>query len=300
MPPAPAAHATHDPLAIAAYAAGDATGGELTAASALVATCEACAALHHDLRAIALALPATTAPAPRPRDFRLTPDQAASLTPTGWRRLLAPFAGPSFGFAKPLGTGLATLGLTGILVAGASGIPLGGATAMPADQASGGGAVAMQAPAASAAASAEDQLYEYNAAGTEAPAAGDGGPGPVPGASVLDDREAATDDREAATDDRGGMIGTGPAVSKAPDDPGSLAQGGGAAPEASDENLTIAGQPVPAVGDPGAAESDPGANARAPLAPAVPPTAWLGGAALLALVLGFGLLMLRWTARRLV
>ena len=129
MPHLPATHATHDPLAIAAYAAGDATGDELAAASTLVATCEACAALHHDLRAIALALPATTAPAPRPRDFRLTPDQAASLAPTGWRRLLAPFAGPSFGFAKPLGTGLATLGLTGILVAGASGIPLGGGAA---------------------------------------------------------------------------------------------------------------------------------------------------------------------------
>jgi hypothetical protein len=128
---AAAGHAEHDPLLVAAYAAGDATGAQLDEAAGLVATCHACAALHHDLRAIVLALPATAAaaPSPRPRDFRLTAEQAASLRPAGWRRLLAPLAGPSFAFARPLGTGLATIGLAGILVAGASGIPLGGGAA---------------------------------------------------------------------------------------------------------------------------------------------------------------------------
>ena len=93
MPHLPASHADHDPLAIAAYAAGDATGPELDDALALVAACADCAALHHDLRAIAAALPGLPAQA-RSRDFRLTPEQAASLRPAGWRRLLAPFAGP--------------------------------------------------------------------------------------------------------------------------------------------------------------------------------------------------------------
>ncbi len=132
MPHLPASHADHDPLAIAAYAAGDATGPELDDALALVAACGDCAALHHDLRAIAAALPALPAPV-RTRDFRLTPEQAASLRPAGWRRLLAPFAGPKFSFAGPLGAGLATLGLAGFLVAGSLGVPL--AASAPADSA---------------------------------------------------------------------------------------------------------------------------------------------------------------------
>ncbi len=123
----PTAHATHDPLLVAALAAGDAAGAELEAASALVAGCDACAALHRDLRLIAAALPAMPAPH-RSRDFRLTAGQAASLRPTGWRRLLAPFAGPRFAFAAPLGSGLAALGLAGLLLAG-NGLPPGGATA---------------------------------------------------------------------------------------------------------------------------------------------------------------------------
>ena len=122
MPHLPPSHADHDPLAIAAYAAGDATGPELDDALALVAACADCAALHHDLRAIASALPGLPAPA-RSRDFRLTPEQAASLRPAGWRRLLAPFAGPKFAFAGPVGAGLATLGLAGILVADRSASP---------------------------------------------------------------------------------------------------------------------------------------------------------------------------------
>ena len=123
----PAAHATHDLLLVAAFAAGDATGAELEAAAALVAGCPGCAALHGDLRLIAAALPAMPAPR-RSRDFRLTAGQAASLRPAGWRRLLAPFAGPRFAFAAPLGSGLAALGLAGLLLAG-TGLPLGGSTA---------------------------------------------------------------------------------------------------------------------------------------------------------------------------
>jgi hypothetical protein len=124
------AHATHAPELIAAYAAGDATGRDLETATALVAACAECSTLHHDLRAIAVALPELPAPV-RSRDFRLTPEQAASLRPTGWRRVLGVLAGPRFAFAAPLGTGLATLGIAGILlgtIAGAPLVPLGGAT----------------------------------------------------------------------------------------------------------------------------------------------------------------------------
>jgi hypothetical protein len=116
-------HADHDRLLVATYAAGDATGAELETAQALVATCADCATLHRDLRAIAGAVAALPAPV-RSRDFRLTPEQAARLRPSPWRRLLAPFAGPRFAFAGPLGTGLATLGIAGLLVAGSLGTPL--------------------------------------------------------------------------------------------------------------------------------------------------------------------------------
>ncbi len=125
MPHIPDRHADHDRLLVAAYAAGDATGGELDRAIALVAVCPDCAALHHDLRAISAALPATAAPV-RTRDFRFTPDQARSLRPSRLRGWLTPLAGPGFAFAAPLGTGLATLGVAGLLLAGSLGIPVGG------------------------------------------------------------------------------------------------------------------------------------------------------------------------------
>ena len=115
-------HRNHDLLLIAALAAGDAEGTDLERARDLVAACDDCAALHHDLRTISAALPATPAPT-RSRDFRLTPEQADSLRPAGWRRLLAPLAGPRFAFAAPLGGSLAALGIAGILVAGAACAP---------------------------------------------------------------------------------------------------------------------------------------------------------------------------------
>ena len=123
-------HPDHDLELIAAYAAGDATGPELERATALVAACEDCAALHHDLRSIAAAMPTMPAPA-RTRDFRLTPEQAAELRPKGLRGLLATLSGPRFSFATPLGTGLAALGIVGVLVA-SGGLPVGsGGTAAP-------------------------------------------------------------------------------------------------------------------------------------------------------------------------
>ena len=141
-------HSDHDPLAIAAYAAGDATGTELQLASDLVASCADCAALHDDLRAISAALPELPAPV-RPRDFTLTPEQAASLRPSGWRRFLAPLAGPRFAFAGPLGGGLATLGIAGLLVAGSLGAPVAGtgAGSAAAPESTDQQQITMQAPA---------------------------------------------------------------------------------------------------------------------------------------------------------
>ena len=228
MPHPSASHADHDPLAIAAYAAGDATGPELDDALALVAACPDCAALHHDLRAIAAALPALPAPV-RTRDFRLTPEQAASLRPAGWRRLLAPLAGPRFAFAGPLGTGLATLGIAGLLVAGSVGMPLGGAASAPAGD---GGSPDAEAYDTSAGSATGEEL---NAAGVASPAEE---MAPVPAevflaseapAAASEAPAAAAQAGETPTDDTSTRVGTaaGPAASVAGES-GANAPGTGA------------------------------------------------------------------------
>lgn len=138
-----ARHIVHDTLLIAAYAAGDAAGADLARAVTLVASCAECAQLHRDLRALSVALAVAPAPA-RPRDLRLTVDQASALRRGAWlRRLLAPLAGASSA-AGPVAASLAALGLAGLLLSGgiaAGGLSLAGAGA-------GTGAVAASAPGA--------------------------------------------------------------------------------------------------------------------------------------------------------
>lgn len=128
------AHAAHDPELIAAYAAGDAEGDALARASALVAECSDCARLHRDLRALRAALASVPAPA-RPRDFRLTAEQAAALrAPTGWRRLLAPLGGARSA-AGPIAASMAALGVAGLLLSGGVQFGMTGSSAALAPQA---------------------------------------------------------------------------------------------------------------------------------------------------------------------
>jgi anti-sigma factor RsiW len=124
------AHTDHDPLLIAALAAGDLGGREQAAASRLITDCGACADLHADLVAVAHATRELPAPL-RPRDFTLSPEDAARARRTGWRRVAAILAGPRFGLARPVGTAFATLGLAGILLASLPGTQLAGAAADP-------------------------------------------------------------------------------------------------------------------------------------------------------------------------
>ena len=177
-------HERHDLELVAAYAAGDAEGPALEQAAALVASCTECAALHHDLRAIAAAMPELPAPA-RSRDFRLTPEQASSLRPTGIRGLLAAFSGPRFAFATPLGTGLAALGIVGVLVA-SGGFASGGASSAPQiTPEAATGMITLEAQgreaASDAAASVEADAPAAGALASEAPAAA---ASPAPSAGV--------------------------------------------------------------------------------------------------------------------
>ncbi len=77
--PAHAAHAGHDPLAIAGLLNRDVTASDRAVAGALVATCLECAALHADLLALSSAALELPTP-PRKRDFRLTAADAARLS----------------------------------------------------------------------------------------------------------------------------------------------------------------------------------------------------------------------------
>jgi hypothetical protein len=280
-PTAPADHAAHDPLLVAAYAAGDATGAQLDAAAALVATCADCAALHHDLRAIARSLPATAAmaPTPRPRDFRLTAEQADSLRPSGWRRVLAPFAGPSFAFARPLGTGLATIGLAGILVAGASGIPLGGAASAPAGTAGGGEAVAQEKAPVPADADASAMPAEMPAAEQ---ASGD------PGVAMPMAVTAPTTEPGVVA----GAVPGGAASSQAAGAYGTTEGGEGTLEgtnAAATDEATSEGQPVARAATP---EQDTSNGSS------VSPVVVVGTASLVALLAGLALLGLRFAGRR--
>jgi len=156
----PATHADHDPVLIAAHAAGDVTDAELSTAEALLATCPDCRELSFDLRAIAAATAALPAPA-RTRDFTLRSQDAARLRPRGWRRLAAALGPARLELTRPLAPVLMTLGVVGLLV---SGLPLfqGSAGAAPSSlqrvgaqvEPSAAPSAAAAAPAAAAGASA--------------------------------------------------------------------------------------------------------------------------------------------------
>ncbi len=209
---APTSHDRHDPMLVAALAAGDLAGTERDQAIALTGSCAECATLHADLVAIAHATASVPPPISAPsRDYRLTADRAASLRRTGWRRLV-PAGLERSSLTRPVGVALATFGLVGLLVGtiplnfGALGSAASAPAAAPSRDlqelngvndhtgtggAAGAGAAAAGGPVASAAAATEAP----RAAASAAPAASIADAGvppssqavalnPVPAASV--------------------------------------------------------------------------------------------------------------------
>ena len=149
-------HDGHDLELVAMWAAGEATGVDLDRAERLLDACDLCVGTARDLRAITLelqsipAVDAAGALPPAPRDFRLTPEQAARLRPSAplvrWTdRVVAGVAA----FGRPVGASLATLGLVGLLVGAATLGPLGGSAASAPKAANAGPTAAPAAPAAS-------------------------------------------------------------------------------------------------------------------------------------------------------
>jgi hypothetical protein len=127
---AAARHALHDEELVAAFAAGDIDDpADADRARSFVDRCGMCRELHDDLRQIRRAVQASGTAAQRaasvaaPRDFRLTAQDAAQLRPgspvvrvgsaLGWRGRLGRGVAS---FGRPLGAGLATLGIAGLLI----------------------------------------------------------------------------------------------------------------------------------------------------------------------------------------
>lgn len=119
-------HAAHDRILIASLVDRSIGDAERALAERQVDDCRACAQLHEELVALAMATRALPAPA-RTRDFTLSPDDAARLHGSAWRRLIAAIGSSRDVFSRPLAIGFTTLGLAGLLVATVP-MPFGGAT----------------------------------------------------------------------------------------------------------------------------------------------------------------------------
>jgi hypothetical protein len=125
-----ARHALHDEELVAAFAADDVDDpADVERARSFVDRCAMCRELHDDLRQIRSATQGSGSAAQRaatmtaPRDFRLTLEDAARLRPgspiarlssqLGWGGRLRLGVAT---FGRPLGAGLATLGVAGLLI----------------------------------------------------------------------------------------------------------------------------------------------------------------------------------------
>ena len=113
---AESAHDRHDPMLIAAHASQDLAPAEVERVEQWLRDCRECAALHADVSSISVALAGLPKAATAPRDFRLSPAQAAGLRGgPWWRRLVRTITAPR-GFGRPLATAFTTLGLVGLLI----------------------------------------------------------------------------------------------------------------------------------------------------------------------------------------
>jgi hypothetical protein len=277
----PTSHARHDPLVVAALAAGDLAGTDRDDATTLIQTCADCATLHDDLIAIARATASVPPPiVARPRDFRLTPEQAARLRPSGWRRAVGAFASPRLAFTRPLAIGLTTIGLAGLLL---TNIPLGfglGSASSAAAPPNVPGAQGVSRDAGSEAGPVASGT-ESDRLGAVAVPAASGGPAPAPSAAAGLASAAASAGPVPVSDSSGATAG--PAAAGSPKTAFTGGAAGSAAPSAAS---------APTVGP-----VSPTFGASSPVEPAPPQD--LRTIVFVAVVLvGLGLLVLRRIARR--
>jgi hypothetical protein len=105
-----AEHRRHDRLLVARFAVGDAAFGQDHEAADLVRRCSECAALAADIKAISSSVAQLPA-APRPRDFRLTAEQAAKLRGSRLDRWLRTISGAGWATVRPVAAAALSIGL---------------------------------------------------------------------------------------------------------------------------------------------------------------------------------------------
>lgn len=109
--PTSSAHADHDAALIARAAFDDLYEGEADRANALLAECDHCRQVASDLRSLSAAA-ATDLPAlSRPRDFRLSPEQAAGARGSLLRRLVTSLSAPRYGVLRPVAGAALSIGI---------------------------------------------------------------------------------------------------------------------------------------------------------------------------------------------
>lgn len=164
--PSASPHAAHDMTLIAALAARtpDLTEVQTAAAHDLLSSCDACTTLLADLVSLQTVLPTTATPS-RPRDFTLTPADAARLRRDGWRRFLGLIGSARDNVTRPLAVGFTSLGVAGLLLAGFSIFYIGGSTQARLSPV--GAQVEQAAPAASGAPAAGGAPAASQAYGTD-------------------------------------------------------------------------------------------------------------------------------------
>jgi hypothetical protein len=122
-------HRRHDRLLVARLAAGDSYPSEAAAAESLVAGCSECAELAADIRLLSRRTGELRTPR-RPRDFRISAEQADRLRGSWFERLMRGIAAPGWGTVlRPVAGAAFALGLM-LMVVGA--LPFGAAA--PTDQ----------------------------------------------------------------------------------------------------------------------------------------------------------------------
>jgi hypothetical protein len=105
-----AEHRRHDRLLVARFAVGDAGFGQDHEAADLVRRCNECAALATDIAAISNSVAKLPA-APRPRDFRLTTEQAERLRGSRLDRWLRTITGSGWATVRPIAAVALSVGM---------------------------------------------------------------------------------------------------------------------------------------------------------------------------------------------
>jgi hypothetical protein len=303
----PTDHARHDELLIAQLAAGDPLPADLQLqASRLLASCAACARLAADLRTLPAVVAWEPLP-PRQRDFRLDPGRAEELRGSAVERFLRRLSLPAMAPLRPLGAGVLSIGLL-FMVAGAA-WPQGGSSVTTGQPAASGAALqqvdtlaAPEAFANPATAAAPVQLDTLGGASSGVEPGAERYANESVGAAAVSD----TSGSDTAPGDASERMKVAPAPTAVPQAAGapnvaadaaalsSLAEAGLPSAAAAEAPLQMM-LASPAAGDQGATNATAAPISGQQSLPVE--SLLLVAGALLALV-GAGLLLLAWLARR--